>query len=235
MKKIKFIRYGGLSPQKQIHRKERIKNNEIGYHTPPKNKGIYAFPYPYVDKFLLGASNNPSNPSGKSAWLKDENGNIIEEVETDENGEYIKTPEIKKSLKKAKVKISDLFTVKYDPFMENNNCDDDCDNCSIEKECENREVKYYFAYYKKPKIFEHKGDIWCHFKEVSTLEDIKDEFGTWIKVDYETYLKLFYLQFKEDKKELKRVINDQDIKNPYKRKGISICRDHLEVFIEKIK
>jgi len=46
---IEFVRFGGLS---QVNHKKfrKIKNGE--YHTPPKNKGIYAFIYPYIENFL---------------------------------------------------------------------------------------------------------------------------------------------------------------------------------------
>lgn len=246
MKDIEFIRWGGLSPQKQTHRKDKIKNNEIGFHTPPRKKGIFAFPYPYYDLFLLGATSNPNNPSGKSAWLKDENGNKIVEEDGDIDYKYvgnkevtIVSPKIKNALKRVGSSVKDLRTVRIDPFMDNGNCKDEynCDNCPISKECDERKVVSYLTYLKKPKKFKYNGDIWCHFKEVAKQEDIIDSFDSWIKVDYQTYLKLFKLQKEHDIKELKQSLNNNDIKivDPYKGGHITICKDHLEVFIEKLK
>lgn len=47
MKKIKFVRYGGLSP---VNHKKIYKEDH--FHSPPKKKGIYAFIFPYIEHFL---------------------------------------------------------------------------------------------------------------------------------------------------------------------------------------
>ena len=46
---MRFLRYGGLSPQKQVH--GRWEDGE--YYGPPRRSGIYAFPYPYMDLFYV--------------------------------------------------------------------------------------------------------------------------------------------------------------------------------------
>jgi hypothetical protein len=74
MDKRKFIRYGGLNDYNQEHRKP---DNDKDTHIPPRKSGFYAFPHKYVDFFFLTATNHPSDNNGKTAWLKDDNGNII--------------------------------------------------------------------------------------------------------------------------------------------------------------
>ena len=239
MKEIKFIRFGGLSPQKQTHRKERLKEKEVYFHTPPRKKGIFAFPYPYVDYFLLGATYHPNNPSGKSAWLRDEKGNkVIDKTDYKYIGDKeikIIPSDIRRIMKKNGIKSSQLWSVTIDPFMDEVNCKDDCDVCPHEKECESRQVTRYLAYLKKPRIFNHKGELWCHYEEVAKPHEIIETFGSWIKVDYGTYLSLFERQKKADMREINRYGLDVNNRDPYKKPGLTVCKDHLEVFIEKIK
>jgi hypothetical protein len=45
--KIKFVRFGGLSP-----RTHKRKNFESDFHRPPVKYGIFAFIYPYIEPFL---------------------------------------------------------------------------------------------------------------------------------------------------------------------------------------
>ena len=60
MKKLMFIRWGALSPVNQKDRfvqdKDFIENNEkakASWHRPPRRKGCYAFPWPYIEMFLV--------------------------------------------------------------------------------------------------------------------------------------------------------------------------------------
>ena len=46
-KKIKFVRYGGLS---SVNHKKFYKTDT--FHSPPAKKGIYAFIFPYIEDFL---------------------------------------------------------------------------------------------------------------------------------------------------------------------------------------
>jgi hypothetical protein len=216
LKDIKFVRYGGLSPVKQKHRKERLKDG-ITFHTPPRKKGLFAFPKGYEELFLIGSSMNPDHPSGKSAWLKDEKGNKIEWSE-DIDIIYIKGKEV------------NIFPKWIDNLIKKKGLKNNQLN-SAEKN-----GKWYITYLKKPRVFEYKGDLWCHFEEVARKEEIKEKFGEWIKVDYETYIKLFNRMFQKDLKSLKKDIDlDTNITNPYKGPWITLTKDHLEVFIEKLK
>ena len=47
MKKLEYIRFGGLSP---VNHKKFYKSDS--FHSPPRKKGIYAFIYPYIEDFL---------------------------------------------------------------------------------------------------------------------------------------------------------------------------------------
>ena len=49
MKKLEYIRFGGLSP---VNYKGFY--NTDSFHSPPRKKGIYAFIYPYIEDFLWG-------------------------------------------------------------------------------------------------------------------------------------------------------------------------------------
>jgi hypothetical protein len=68
-----FIRWGGLAPVRQRGFKLH-KQGDIGYHTPPARKGIYAFPWPHIEPFLLGAECTTSKTDFK---LKDSKGRPI--------------------------------------------------------------------------------------------------------------------------------------------------------------
>jgi len=235
MEKIKFIRFGGLSPQKQTHRRELFKENNISYHIAPRKKGIYAFPHGYVETFLLGATYHPSNPSGKSAWLRDENGNKIEDTRdftyTDGKEISIIPDNIKRAMKIVGTKSNMVWSVKDTELT----CNDECENCKFDK-CIHESNKHYLVYLKKPRVFEYCGDLWCHFKDVAKPEEIIEEFLTWIKVDYFTYVRLFDRMKIMDLKSLNKVFGYNPLnKDPYKKPGITYSKDHLEVFIEKIK
>jgi hypothetical protein len=116
MEHITFIRWGGLSAQKQTHRRDQLKDSEPGQHTPPRKNGVYAFVNGYVDLFLLGATYHPANSSGKSAWLKDANGNKIianPDWEYDEKREHIIYPkEVLRILKANDIKQKYVWTSK---------------------------------------------------------------------------------------------------------------------------
>lgn len=71
-KKPTFVRYGGLSSVRQ-------KGYDVSmptFHSPPARRGIYAFPWPYVEYFLLGSL---TFVPGRMVWVKDGKGNRIGE------------------------------------------------------------------------------------------------------------------------------------------------------------
>lgn len=211
----KFIRFGGLSKMDQKNR-----YGQDTFHAPPRKKGIYAFPEGTVDKFLLGATNSPNNPSNKSYWLKDEDGNRIIDGDfyTDIWDEKICSYTIKKKylplVKKHKIKSKDIFSHNI-----NENDSDDVENI------------WYICVLKKPRTFEYDGEIWCHLGAQLRPEHIIEENGSWVKVSMDDYNYALKKEYHTLKKDMVKIFGIQwKEKNPFN----FYCKDHLEVFIEKI-
>lgn len=206
---MKFVRYGILQPQKQV------RFGQDTFHAPPCKKGFYAFPYKYVEFFLLGATSEPSNSSGKSQWLKDENGNLIKDDDLwdldsydTKTGRFDINKKYKNLLKKKNIKSSRLR--------------------STEKDGVN-----YVTILKQPKEFQYDGNIWHHLEEglKGKQELVLDRNGSWIKTDIKTYemclKRVAHIQYGESYKIWGLIRNKDGLK--------SYSKDHLEVFIEKIK
>jgi len=144
MEKMKFVRFGGLSPVKQDH---YTTGKDKCFHNPPRKRGLYAFPYPYIETFLLGATDKPGHISNKTKWLKDEDGNRIKENDFynfDRKWEKrFNRPSINlkyiKLLKKLNIRIKDIRTI----FDE-------------------KDETIYVTVLNKPKTFEYDGEIWHH-------------------------------------------------------------------------
>ena len=210
----KFIRFGGLS---QMDQSNRYGNDN--YHSPPTKKGIYAFPIGLVDRFLLTATNDPRNESNKTYWLKDDNGNKIKSNDFF-TGDYDKKTDrciINKKyiglLKKRKIKEKDLFDIM------SNKHDSEDDNI------------WYVAVYKKPRIFDYNGDIWCHLIDNLRPEHIIDNYNSWVKVSIDDYITALKIEKHQLRKEMIKLFGiDWMNKDPFKYYNT----DHLEVFIEKI-
>lgn len=241
-----FIRFGGLSPLKQKH---YIPDSDPDkdFHNPPRKKGFYAFRKEYIEYFLLGATDDPSHVSGKSAWLKDDNGNIVvaEYDDIDEDTDKIVyVQSIRKLLKKRKIPASHTRCTrikKIDKYACDDNYDIDCDECYMQKECKT----FYVSYLKNPKKFKYDGEIWHHHDAYVKPEDVLARSGSWVK----TTMKVYEQAFKKDvhksnqtmTKEYGTTSNFKPTNwipsNPYKRSypGITYSKDHLEVFIERLK
>jgi len=80
-KKIKFSRFGGLSSVNQ----KGYDKTMPGFHSPPMNRGLYAFIWPLYEPFLLGGDySNIMSKHSKFEYLKDKNGNYIEYNDKDD-------------------------------------------------------------------------------------------------------------------------------------------------------
>lgn len=80
-KPVKFMRFGGLSP---VPQKGYNKTNT--FHSPPARKGIYAFLWPYIDRFLIGASySGITTKYSKFTYVKDKDGNPITDTHPEFN------------------------------------------------------------------------------------------------------------------------------------------------------
>jgi hypothetical protein len=202
---MKFIRFGVLSPQKQIS------YGQDSFHAAPCKKGFYAFPKNYVEKFLLGATNNPTNSSSKSYWIKDDNGNKIPSVDYDwdpKTDEITYPKSFMKILKKQKIKKSQVSSVEN-----------------------KKDGKYYMIAYKKPHIFNYDGEVWHHHYDVLHMTPM---IGSWVKTDIETYKKALKLLRHLQKSDF--LSNWGYDENILKSDSLNLyVKDHLEIFIEKIK
>lgn len=208
---MKFVRYGTLQPHKQV------RYGMDTFHAPPCKKGFYAFPFKYVEFFLLGATSEPSNSSDKSYWLKDENGNRIKDNDiwdfddyNSRTGNYGIKKEYKSLLKKNNIKQSRLRS-------------------------HDENGTYYVTILKPPKEFEYDGELWHHLGDVikGKRELILDEYGSWVKTSMKTYeyclKRNAHTQHKDQRK-------DWGIEYTRNKDGNKLySRDHLEVFFERIK
>jgi hypothetical protein len=217
MGKNKFIRFGGLSPVIQTHYQT---GEEKTFHNPPRRRGIYAFPFPYIERFLLGATDEPGNISNKSQWLRDENGNKIiyedfylgtyneKSLMRDINPKYINL------LKKLNIKRSDISAA-----------------------TDKKDDKNYITFLKKPKVFEYDGEIWHHLGDYLKPHQIIATSGSWTKSDMDNYNYAFTMDVRAAKRDMLKTakefsgFSDFMKKNPYKS---WFSKDHLEVFIEKL-
>lgn len=236
MTKMKFIRFGGLSPIKQTHYDT---STEKPFHNPPRKNGIYAFPYPYIEKFLLDATNEPWNTSNKTQWLKDDDGNKILESDfwkydfniNDHviNSKYISIIKKQNINKKDLGSCIDKKTLKDTEIIVGESFSETTAKYEIRRE------HTYMTVLKKPKIFEYNGNIWSHIGYNLKPHQIIETSGSWYKTDMENYLIAMKKEFHSTKRELLKMTKDINLykdKDPFKN---FYAKDTLEVFIEKIK
>lgn len=214
----KFMRFGGLSPVKQT---QYTAKEDKSFHNPPRRKGIYAFPWPYVSRFLLGATDDVGHVSNKTSWLLDEAGNRMKEedyfVNFDSNWNYVWKPGVSKALKRSGMKYSHIITM----------MDGDVS---------------YIVVMKKPKVFTYDGEIWHHLRDHMNPGDVLSVSGSWIKTTFSDYQDAFSRM----KHSYANDSYSQNAKwggsftvgntNPFKRSfgSIPYSKDPLEVFIEKL-
>jgi hypothetical protein len=80
----------------------------------------------------------------------------------------------------------------------------------------------YICKLKTPKIFSHNGPLWHHLHKQTNQKDIIKSKGEWILTQFQTYKKAI----------IKEIGNWKYRKNSYL---MPYSKDHIEVFIEKIK
>jgi hypothetical protein len=112
--KIKFIRFGGLSPVIQEGYSTKMKD----FHSPPARRGFYSFVYPYIEPFLLGGVNDLMgmdgtnnkvkyvlNSSGKRIYydeLEKENPELLHKYSMGNKKWFSRTIEYRKHCEKAR-------------------------------------------------------------------------------------------------------------------------------------
>lgn len=225
---ILFARYGDLSPVKHKKYVKNKLNNKlpdmelwdknIGYHSPPARYGIYAFVYPYIEKFLLTGPSfsgiHSTHP--KLSYGKCKKGNKIvfdSDKLYDEPSDGIN--------KFGYYNLEALLDFDQKScFMKFIN-----KQGNLKKDYEltehKDEKKTYLTKRVEPKIFEYTGDIWHHLeKELDSPGSIIERKGSWVKTPFLDY-----------KLALHKALGMANRTNfrPYKYSW-----DFLEVFIEKV-
>jgi hypothetical protein len=238
VKKIKFARFGGLSPV--VQKGYTTIPEKRGFHTPPARKGFYAFIWPHYEFFLLGGSYSKlgkKNRQEKFEYVRDGNGNKVKLNAVDfdwkkDEWEAEINPKIKKHLiqgKHSTLKRNDDGTDISEKFWTEDIRDENGDW-----------INAFLIKKKKMKIFTHTGELWHHFNNKAVKPgDIIEESGEWIKTDYDVFVKAL----DRDKIDnVRHLIEDEvftksddgpvvNVRNVYRW----LSKDHMEVFIERIK
>jgi len=224
MEKIVFVRFGGLSPVLQDQYKT---GSDKTFHNPPRKKGTYAFPWPFVEKFLLGSTNDPGHVSNKSMWLRDDKGELIRDLDAalpfeewkGHDVEY--RPWVNKLLKKRKIGRTQVGTSLYKTIGR--------------EEDDTKENIFCLTVLKKPRVFSYDGPLWHHLGEYVKHGFVLEKSGSWVETDYDVYLKAFDVMRHDHVKQLHKNWGFREEFHGKNNKSLrGFAKDHLEVFIEKI-
>lgn len=238
-KKVKFIRFGSVSPIKQ----EGYNPSMPTYHAPPAKKGFYAFVENNIELFLLSGNmsrygtKNPKYESikdrnGKKIYISSKLYNLTYEYNDDLVNEVMNCSITKEWVNKHNIDLTNFSSDLYYNFED-----------WLKKKIKQISGQSKFSYHDtknnkyliikrvKSNKFEHKGDLWHHLSPFGvkgcTCLEIK---GSWFKTSYYDFCLLL-------EKELGKV-NKTWIKDREAMQDQDNCwrtsRDHLEVFIEKV-
>ena len=72
---MRFVRFGSLSLQKQVHYEEP--EPDMWLSSQPCKKGFFAFPAGYMDPLYLPLSRPPEDPHALLQYLRDNDGNKV--------------------------------------------------------------------------------------------------------------------------------------------------------------
>lgn len=225
---MKFVRYGGLSSVRQ----RGYETQATGFHSPPARRGIYAFIWPYVERFLLnGYEMDPYKPNAKYEWVRDKNGNRIPSSERstikdkerdDKYNDYFNATDQKRSGEASRLR-------KELGIASNHQC-----WCP-------KEEAWYYTKLKKRREFEVSGEmeVWHHLMQHVDESNVLARKGEWwILTTVDTLAHALH-------KEKHRVRVDiasgtwnthtyKDAKAYSNRHYSQGLRDTLEVFFEKV-
>ena len=250
-KLFRFCRFGGLSPTKQ----SQYDVTHPNFHSPPARRGLYAFPEHYIEHFLLSATNNPRHSSGKSQWIKDDNGQRIKGRQQDfstynaKQEKNVWSKELQALFKRGKLQQKNVLMIEAMPCPYENDetlgmdVHEYCDNgCPIAAACEENSQYVYLAYLKKPRVFEHQGKLWHHFGEHCLIQDKLKSAGSWVKTTYPGYVEAFQRMQHERQRTVHQKLEwtaDLKARLPNVTKGEGAYfhlgpLDHFEVFIERL-
>jgi hypothetical protein len=162
--KLRFVRYGGLSPVKQLG------FGKDTFHAPPARRGIYAFPWPYIERFLLTVDDMATGElHPKFQFVKDPKGNKISNLTHPEL--FNKYSEIDNYYTFSKTQLAATRKADSGDWSK-----DTIDATDWDKH------EHFIIELKKPRIFTYEGPIWHH---LDTGVGIKR--GEWVKTDIDEY------------------------------------------------
>jgi len=167
-KELTFITYGGLSATKQLGYSN---GKDPTFHAPPAKRGIYAFVWPYIEKFLLsgGLPDPKKRKKGqrqRASYLKDKHGNVIASGHPD----FEKFSDRKPSFARTK------SNEPWDP----------------EKHDWQKDTPVHVLYnHANRKKFKYSGEIWHHLGEFCPEWTIFNRHGSWVKTDMNTFAMAF--------------------------------------------
>jgi len=227
LKKYKFIRFGGLSsvPQKGYDA------NTPTFHSPPARRGIYAAPYDRLEHFIIPLISVRNKKTKRETlhpsieYLRDSKGNKVLLNWEQRLGRVELPEEIQKLYYNPHYDPKSLWSDKYKNYVHsytfwkgNTNSED----YKFEEENFKHEA---LLKYKKPKVFEYNGNLWCHLNCYVPIKrkDIIKERGDWLLLDFNSWLK-YYTYAKEHNK----------YKDYGNRTHKNYSWDYFEVFIEKV-
>lgn len=176
---MEFIRYGSLVVQ------DHDITTYNSFHTPPVEKGFYAFPKGYVEPFLLSGAGAGSVKNGRFTYLRDDKGNKIY-CTGKEADEYIV-----QLCKKNKKYLCRSIRQEV-PDIEDTPFEDDDDYEGYYNWID--EHKYPLIIENKPTYFNYNGLIWHHlFEENITKDKYFPHFikciRSWVLTDIKTFEK----------------------------------------------
>lgn len=162
---LRFVRYGGLSPVKQLS------YGKYTFHSPPARRGIYAFPWPYIERFLLTVSDMATGElHPKFQFVKDAKGNKISNrthpdlynqyTEKDRYYSFSKTQD-------AAIKKADSGDWSID---------------TIDSATDFDQHEHFVVELKAPRIFTYDGPIWHHLNVAGGIRH-----NDWTKSDIGIY------------------------------------------------
>lgn len=176
MRDITFIRWGNISPSKQLGYGKR------SFHSPPTKKGLYAFPNEFIEPFLLGGFFFRAD---RHEWVRKKDGSLIAEDDSE-----VEKYKVYRKFWKEKI-ISEKYLLTYNTKLAPH---EQLCTSNFDLEGQTR----YLAKWKSPKHFKHYGEIWTHWCPKNPVE-ILAVHESWYKVEYATFVKLLQKRFAEER------------------------------------
>lgn len=251
---MEFRRWGNLAIQKHSLKDKKW------FHTPPVEKGIYAFPKGIVEKGILDGIGNGSIRNGRCSYVRDSKGRKV--MMSYDDWDSIRTvdgPKYKQIIIDTPDGFSFLKGKVYDEYALY--AEKDGVRCWPKKADDGAKVDDTLyplvKVSRKPTKFEYKGNIWHHLETTDPMSyfekeggkykrlvepcDIIKRSGSWILTDIKTYQKTLkkaknifkYVSVKTERKEIPFFWDNHE-GHPLKIKNRFFFWDEFEVFIEKL-